>query len=190
MHTLYAFSKDFAGSGLRMGCLITKSRPLLDAMMAIGTFNWVSSLADAAVANIFEDKAWVRGFIERSRKALAENYAYCTKRLDDGGIAYHRGGNAGFFLWIDFRPFMPKGAAEKREFGDGMEEGWEGERSLMNQFYEKRVWLNAGMTFQSERPGWFRIIFSQKKDLLEKGMDRILEVCSEAKAGQKELAHR
>jgi aspartate/methionine/tyrosine aminotransferase len=38
---------------------------------------------------------------------------------------------------------------------------------------EKKVFLATGTSFGSEQPGWFRIVFSQKRDILEEGLRRI-----------------
>ena len=42
LHVLYGMSKDFGASGLRLGCIHTKSRDVMNAMNALAWFGWTA----------------------------------------------------------------------------------------------------------------------------------------------------
>ena len=114
---------------------------------------------------MLDDTKWVASFIQRSRSLLAESYCHATALLRAASIPYYQGGNAGFFLWCDFRAYLSA-------YGDG----FEGEKALSQRFMEAKVFLATGESFHSEVPGWFRVIFTLPKDQLEEGMRRIVSV--------------
>ncbi len=81
---------------------------------------------------------------------------------------YHRGSNAGFFLWIDLSPYLTQ--------AEGFTDQWQREAHLVQQLSEKKVHLTDGKSMSAEKPGWFRIIFSQDERVIKEGMKRVFEV--------------
>ncbi|KAF4635925.1 hypothetical protein G7Y89_g2172 [Cudoniella acicularis] len=108
LHILYGMSKDFAAAGLRLGCLITKYAPLRKAIAANIRFHNPSGMSIAIGTKILENKEFVRDFIALSRKRLSEAYGYTTGVLEKARVKFSKGGNAGFFLYIDLRPWLFK----------------------------------------------------------------------------------
>lgn len=100
LHVLYGFSKDFASGGLRIGCIQTKNKELVDAVSSITQFHWVGSLEQMLAVSMLEDEAWSEQFFAKSQKSLAEKNVLCRKILDEHDIEYAKGANAGFFLWV------------------------------------------------------------------------------------------
>lgn len=123
------------------------------------------------------DTEWVTSFIKHSRSRIAENYRHATALLRAADIPYYQGGNAGFFLWCDFRAYLP-----------GHEDGFEAEQALFQKFIEAKVLLATGESFHSEVPGWFRIIFTLPKDQLEEGIRRIVSVLHAEVGGSRNQA--
>jgi 1-aminocyclopropane-1-carboxylate synthase len=72
--------------------------------------------------------------------------------------------NAGFFLWADFSPFLASPPDSK--------DPYQSERQLSKKFLDARVYLASGEDFQSDEPGWFRIIFAQEQKKLVEGLER------------------
>ena len=69
--------------------------------------------------------------------------------MDKYGIKYVKGGNAGFFLWVDL-----SFALEKHE--DGREPGVVEENKLNKMILDGKVYLATAVGFQGEKTGWFR----------------------------------
>ncbi|KAK2015642.1 PLP-dependent transferase [Colletotrichum eremochloae] len=84
------------------------------------------------------------------------------------GIDYAQGANAAFFLWVNlgkaYRERHPQ-----REIQDLSAE-------VMHALLARKVFLASGNQFGSEQPGWFRIVFSNKTELLLEGLERITAV--------------
>ncbi|KAL5355193.1 1-aminocyclopropane-1-carboxylate synthase [Aspergillus floccosus] len=165
VHVLYGLSKDFASGGLRLGFLITKNENLRQSCKAILRLHNVSELAVTAAATMFEDTEFISQFTAKSQRLLAKAYRIITSTLDQEGINYARGGNAGFFLYVDLSPYLPKGAqtAQEKEF------------TLAQRFLDAGVFLHPGEE-HSKTPGWFRMVFSQDEEVLEEGLRRIISV--------------
>ena len=166
LHMLYAMSKDLGAGGLRVGCLVSGNKELRKAMDQLVFFHW-TGIADQRVAiEILEDKEWVESFFFASREKLRDHSALTKSMLDEKGIKYAPGSNAGFFLVIDLRPFLKYTGKE----------GWEAEAALVEKMMGARLFLTSGEMMKSEEPGWFRLIFSQDQQTLKEGLRRLFEV--------------
>ena len=166
LHVLYGFSKDYAASGIRMGCIYTRNTEIMDAMGAITQFHWSGGANERVATLMLESEEWMDRFLELSRSRLASRNVLVRKILDDAGIDYHRGNNAGFFFWVDLRPFLP--SIESQE----PEDQWAREEMLMKRFLEQKVFVTNGRALQASEPGWFRIIFSQDERVIREGLKR------------------
>jgi DNA-binding transcriptional MocR family regulator len=79
--------------------------------------------------------------------------------------------NAGCFLWLNLSPFV-SAMADKG--------GWSAEEELRGKLLDAGVLISTGSAYKFQRPGWFRVIFTLEKDVLEEGLRRCVE-CWEAK---------
>ncbi|EKG13304.1 1-aminocyclopropane-1-carboxylate synthase [Macrophomina phaseolina MS6] len=171
LHVMYGLSKDFAASGIRIGCLIVRNPALMDALMAVSQSHW-PGIADQMVGvKILENVEWVEHFRLLNSERLAERSAYARKAFEGKGIPYDGRANAGFFLWVDLRKWLPK----VDESGEKVE-GWESERVLVRRWKAKKVILTAGEDQSAEEPGFFRVVFSQQEKVLQEGLRRVFEV--------------
>lgn len=163
LHLLYGMSKDIAAGGIRLGCFYTKNADLMRAMKNMTQFHW-SGVADEKVAiAMLEDEEWMDGFLRSSRARLEHNNVKVRKMLDDLGIKYYLGSNAGFFIWVDLRDFLKEG-------GDK----WDAEAELLERIKENRAYMTAGGAMAAEEPGWFRLIFSLDERVIEEGLRRLI----------------
>ena len=162
---IYGLSKDTAASGLRLGVLYTQNAELLQAVAALSSFQWSGSPSERAGIRILEDEKWLDGFFRRSRARLTSSYQLATKILESEGIKYRKGSNAGFFLWVDLRPYL-------NATNTTIEAGWKAEADLAGKFSANNVSINAGRDYASPEPGWFRVIFSQEEKTLREGLRR------------------
>jgi 1-aminocyclopropane-1-carboxylate synthase len=167
-HIEYGLAKDFGAAGLHLGALVTSNRAVATAFEAISLLHAPSGASCAIATQLLSDTAFVDSLLGQSRARLAENYAAVTRLLDEAGIGYWTGGDAGYFLWVDLSAYLaPAVKGEGRE-----EEGdAERERELAGRMLRGGVWLNAGQE-RGEKPGWFRLIFSHDKEKVLEGVRR------------------
>jgi aspartate/methionine/tyrosine aminotransferase len=184
VHVLWGLSKDFGANGLRIGCLISQHNPpIISALKAHALYTFPSSPSDHIACKILENDEWTAWYIKENQKRLSENYALTIKSLNEYDIPYYQRSNAAFFVWVDL------GEATRRRRrsgtvttiadlsigdGDGKESN-DTTTDIMAKLLEQRVFLASGKAFGSERPGWFRIVFSQPREYLENGLGRMLK---------------
>ena len=82
--------------------------------------------------------------------------------LDDEGIRYYIGANAGFFLWLDFREFVPPASSADKD-------PWVRETALL---VENRVFITDGQNTFAEEPGFYQFIFSLEERVVKEGLWR------------------
>lgn len=58
LHVVWGFSKSFAMSGFRIGCVITKSRALKDSFMSINYFTGVGGLTQHQIGSVICCAYW------------------------------------------------------------------------------------------------------------------------------------
>ncbi|KAF9877983.1 hypothetical protein CkaCkLH20_04559 [Colletotrichum karsti] len=171
LHILWGMSKDFGANGIRLGAIISQNNPSFhNSLTPVGIYSSPSSISDHATANILDDKEWVDGYIAENQRKLQEHYELVATWAKDNGITYAQGANAAFFLWVDL------GKAYLERHQDRRVEDLTGE--VMRALLDNKVFIASGNQFGSEQPGWFRIVFSNNKDLLVEGLKRIVEAIS------------
>ncbi|KAJ5168002.1 uncharacterized protein N7482_003596 [Penicillium canariense] len=165
VHVLYGFSKDFASGGLHLGFLISQNEHLRQACKMVMRLHSPSQVAVTIGTAILEDQVFVSSFIKKTRERLAAGYRLVTSKLDQEGITYIKGGNAGFFVYIDLSPFLPDDGVSVRER----------EFALAQKLVDAGVFLHPGEE-HSKDAGWFRLVFSHDENTLEEGLRRLLSV--------------
>jgi aspartate/methionine/tyrosine aminotransferase len=173
VHVLWGMSKDFGANGIRLGVIISQfSAEFHGALRAISLYSYSSGIADHMVAGLLEDDAFTESYIKENQKRLSESYAFAVEFLKKNGIDHATGCNAAFFLWVDlgkrYRELHPEIPAEE-EVGE----------KVMQQLLQEKVFLASGALFGSEKDGWFRIVFTQPRDYLERALKRIVKAVEE-----------
>lgn len=168
LHMMYGMSKDLGGGGLRMGVAYIRSKELMRAMSAFAQFHWSGAPSEVVGTMMLEDEKWLEEYFNLNRQRLADGNKLCRKLLDDAGINYSHGSNAGFFMWMDLRPFLPKKEANESEWGP--------EQRLSKSMMDNKVFVTPGEGQHADEPGFFRIIFSQDERVLKTGIKRMVEV--------------
>lgn len=118
---------------------------------------------------MLNDDEWVDKYIEENRSALQSNFEHVAKWAKGHGFEYAPGVNAAFFLWLNLGAAYRESHPELEENG-----GVDIDQLVMDALLGERVFLASGAQFGSESPGWFRIVFSQKRDYLDEGLQRIV----------------
>ncbi|MCJ1466365.1 hypothetical protein MMC07_004984 [Pseudocyphellaria aurata] len=170
LHVLYGMSKDYAASGTRLGCVYTRNSTLLRALSAMGVFQWSGGISETAAILMLENEQWLGKFLQLSRERLAAGNKLVRKVLDDEGVAYYKGANAGFFMWIDLRSYLSSSS------NSSLKARWAAEEDLLKRLIENKVYITSGQDMSAEEPGWFRVIFAQDERVIKEGLRRIMEV--------------
>lgn len=166
IHVLWGMSKDFGANGLRFGAIISQHNPQFHLATFPGSmFSSISSLSEHITANILEDDVWVEKYIKDNQEKLAQHYERIATWAKQNDIDYASGANAGFFLWADLGTAYLRNHTVKAEDLD---------RVVMDALLQHKIFLASGARFGSEKPGWFRIIFSHQVDYLDEGLKRIV----------------
>ena len=165
LHLLYGMSKDNAAGGMRLGCLYTRNADLRKALGTISMFHWSGNITERLAIAMLEDEKWMDDFLMLSCAKLAKRNSMVKEMLDDEGIEYYPGANAGFFLWLDLRSFL----LEPRYAED---DHWDSEAALTKRLFEHKVYITNGKALNAEEPGWYRLIFSQDEKVLQEGFRR------------------
>jgi len=147
VHVVWAFSKDFAASGLRCGVLLSENQAVMRAVEALAYWACCSGDTQHVLGALVADDAWVDGYVSAMRSRLGAAYRRVAAALDAQGIAYLPS-EAGFFLLCDLRPFLPAPT-------------WDGERALWRRLLdEANVNLTPGEACRAAEPGFMRLCFA------------------------------
>lgn len=161
IHLVWAFSKDFAASGLRCGVLVSENEQVLAAIDGLAYWAAVSGDTQYLLEQFVRDDAWLDGFIEENQRRLGAAYEATTGALERAGIPYLPG-EAGFFFLCDMRPFMP-------------EVTWEAEADLWRWLLDDvNVNLTPGADCRIGEPGFMRLVFAaEETDVIVAGVERM-----------------
>lgn len=163
VHVTYAMSKDFGSAGLRLGALITKNEQLKKALIAVVRFHSSAGPSIAIGTAMLEDHKWRDSFISTARQRISIAYNFVTSRLQELGVYYLPGSNAGFFIWIDLSPYLsPRTEGKSKK---------ERECELAQRFIDAKVFLHPDEE-RSPLVGWFRMVYTFDRDIVEEGLKR------------------
>ncbi|KAL7931350.1 PLP-dependent transferase [Trichoderma chlorosporum] len=172
VHVVWGMSKDFGANGIRVGALISQANPSLhSALIPVNLYSSASSISDHVTANILEDDAWVEEYIAENQRRLAKHYRIVTSWAKESNITYRPGVNAAFFLWVDL------GSVYQSLHPDA--EAGDLNKTIATALLKHKIFLASGTAFGSEKPGWFRIVFSHPEDYLREGLKRVLKALAE-----------
>lgn len=177
VHVLWGFSKDFGANGIRLGVIVSQfNAPFMTAVRTCSLYSSPSSLTENAAVAILSDSEFLSNYIKTNQDRLSAAYTHAVRTLQKYGIEHMPGANAAFFLWINLgKKFLENGAA--KESMDGITQ------AIFNKLIAKKVFLVLGDATGAEEPGWFRVVFSQRPDLVEEGIKRTAEALGIIKAG-------
>ena len=170
LHVLWGLSKDFGANGLRVGCIISlHNQALMSAILSVSGFSYASSVSEHIAANILEDDSFTEYYIKTNRARLAEAHTYCVNILRRYKIEYMPGANAGFFLWVNLgQAYFDRHPEIK--LGEDIDI-----TEVVNALLLKhKIYLADGGSLGSEKPGYFRIVFTHSRDIVEAGIQRVL----------------
>lgn len=158
---IWAVSKDFGGSGLRVGVVYSQNERLMDGLAQLGNFTCCSGPIQYLVSELLTDDQFVDSFLDESRNRLLYSYHVCIAKLEEMVVPYVPAA-AGMFVYVDFSSLLPERTFE-----------WE-EKLGKLMFDYARVVLTPGESQRDARPGWFRICYAWVSvDVLKIAMERL-----------------
>jgi aspartate/methionine/tyrosine aminotransferase len=147
IHWVWAFSKDFAISGLRCGVLISENAEVISAVRAQAPWGSVSTHTQALLGGMITDDAWVDHYVHEMRSRLGSIDRRVERALGVAGIPFFSS-DAGFFVLVDLRRFLDAPT-------------WEAEQRLWRRMLdEANVNLTPGSACRVAEPGFFRLCFA------------------------------
>ena len=163
VHIVWAFSKDFAASGLRVGVLVSENPGVLGVMNALSYWSACSGDTLHLLESWITDEPWLEAYVPEMRRRLGASAAMVVDRLREAGIPT-AGGEAGFFVLVDLSKHL-----ETPTF--------EAEEQLWWRLLEAGINLTPGHAIRSPRPGLFRLCFaSVAPSILSVALDRLVAV--------------
>jgi len=165
VHVLWGLSKDFCMNGFRIGVIMSRSLPIIAALKSYSMFCCIPGSYDTMIENLLESDEWVDHYVSLNRKRLAENYAKITASLKKHHIKYVDA-NSAFFMWIDLREQVKKVIQNCESPADAEIKFW-------NRLLSNGVYIAPSAAFYASEPGFFRICFATKWEILSEALDRL-----------------
>ncbi|EEC51274.1 1-aminocyclopropane-1-carboxylate synthase, partial [Phaeodactylum tricornutum CCAP 1055/1] len=161
VHMVWAVSKDFGGSGLRVGVVYSQNEIFMEGLATSNIFSGVSGPMQYLMCEILTDDAFVDRFLEESRTRVIQSYRICTAKLEEMVLPFVPA-EAGLFVYVDFSSLLP-------------EKTFEWERKLGELMFEyAHLVLTPGASQRETRPGMFRICYAWvHPSILEVAMERL-----------------
>eukprot|EP00577_Skeletonema_sp_RCC1716_P008692 CAMPEP_0113388966 /NCGR_PEP_ID=MMETSP0013_2-20120614/9369_1 /TAXON_ID=2843 ORGANISM="Skeletonema costatum, Strain 1716" /NCGR_SAMPLE_ID=MMETSP0013_2 /ASSEMBLY_ACC=CAM_ASM_000158 /LENGTH=691 /DNA_ID=CAMNT_0000271999 /DNA_START=158 /DNA_END=2233 /DNA_ORIENTATION=- /assembly_acc=CAM_ASM_000158 len=193
IHLVYALSKDFALSGLRVGVAYTENEEILMPMQKLNDLCQISSqtqllvermlsanVATAGAAGGNDDTKFVDAYLTSNRHNIQTRCDKLQSCLSDVDIPYLPA-DSGLFVWMDFREFLPSLPDSITEEMESLSSKEQRERGLyLKLMKEYGLLFTPGMSMRNERPGFFRCVFTAASDEeFELGLERICKFVNE-----------
>ena len=171
IHFVYALSKDFALSGLRVGVAYSENEEIRLPLQKLNDLCQISSQTQLTVEEMLsstsdDGQLWSTDtFLPENNRRISSRSTQLQAVLDECGIPFLRG-DSGLFLWMDFSEFLPaladgesKGLAESQESMDSRER-----RLYLELMKEFGLLFTPGRSMRNELPGFFRCVFTAASD--------------------------
>jgi 1-aminocyclopropane-1-carboxylate synthase len=147
VHFLWAVSKDFGASGLRVGIVYSQNEIFMQGLATANIFTCVSQPIQYLVSELWTDDQFLDHFLDESRHRILISYHICIAKLQEMVVPFVPA-SAGIFVYVDFSSLLP-------------EKTYEGEQKLCKLMFEyARIVLTPGESQRDPRPGMFRICYA------------------------------
>lgn len=177
IHFVYALSKDFASSGLRVGVAYTENEEILLPMQKLNDLCQISSqtqlLVERMLSNDDDDESksnscWSFDFLKENNIRIHKRVSQLMKLLDQYQITYLEP-DSGLFLWMDLREFLlspsndDDGKEQKEE--KSVQDHEDLERELyLDLMHNHGLLFTPGMSMRNAEAGFFRLVFTAATD--------------------------
>ena len=164
IHFVWAFSKDFGMSGLRVGILQSDNESVIAAVREIAYWGSVSGDTQHFLSDLIGDDAFVTHYLAEMRGRLSESRRGTVSAMERANIPVVDSG-AGLFILGDFRAFLA-------------EQTWQAEHDLWRSILdEANVNLTPGASCHVGVPGFMRVCFAREPiEIVETAIERTAAV--------------
>lgn len=164
IHLVWAFSKDFAASGLRCGVLVTENDEVMAAVESLAYWGAVSGDTQHVLGEMVADAEWAQEYVTTMQAGLRDSYTEVTAALDAAGIRYVPA-SGGFFFLLDLREHLDAPT-------------WEAEHALwLRLLDDANVNLTPGSACHIGEPGFMRLCFAtDTRQAVMTGVERLIRV--------------
>ncbi len=188
IHFVYALSKDFALSGLRVGVAYSENKAIRTPMQKLNDLCQISSQTQQTVEKMLSSECennclWAtHEFLPLNNERIRQRSDRVLLCLDECGIPCLFG-DSGLFLWMDFTEFLPDGADDP--FDESDESKDTRERVLYLELLQKfGLLFTPGRSMRNELPGYFRFVFTAASDEeFNLGLERIKQFLKDKRSG-------
>mmetsp|Transcript_27759 Transcript_27759/g.39023 ORF Transcript_27759/g.39023 Transcript_27759/m.39023 type:complete len:531 (+) Transcript_27759:153-1745(+) len=173
IHFVYALSKDFALSGLRVGACYSENEKIRLPMQKLNDLCQISSQTQSLVETMLNAESssssfsyWTDEFLQESHLRLRQRSDAIMSVLDECNIPYLPA-DSGLFVWMDMTKFLPPldPAMISSDGKENLESQKSRERELYMELMHKGGCLfTPGLSMRNERPGFFRCVFTAASD--------------------------
>jgi len=147
VHMIWALSKDFGASGLRVGVVVSHNLQFMEALATLNIFSCVSGPIQYLMAELLTDSMFCDTLLQTSRQRLWASYQICEQKLQEMVLPYVPA-VAGMFVYVDFSSLLPEATPV-----------WEETFSNL-VFVHARIVMTPGNSQKDSRPGFFRICYA------------------------------
>ena len=191
IHLVYALSKDFALSGLRVGVAYTENEEILLPMQKLNDLCQISSQTQLLVERMLSahvagsgNEKFVDVYLKSNRNNIRTRCDKLQQCLTDMDIPYLPA-DSGLFVWMDFREFLPELEESITEETESLSSKEHRERQLyLKLMKDYGLLFTPGMSMRNERAGFFRCVFTAaSEEEFELGLERIRTFVKEQREG-------
>eukprot|EP01041_Mallomonas_annulata_P001430 gene1430-2748_t len=169
VHLIWALSKDFGASGLRMGALYTQNTALLSAYSLCNISFQVSNYIQIAMSEILADEDFITDFFKENATRLENSYAILNNALISMNISFIHN-SAAIFVFADFRSILRS-------------QSWESEREMIANLAARGLSVTPGEACHAQEPGFVRICYAFiTVEALEEALKRIHSYVTDVRA--------
>jgi aspartate/methionine/tyrosine aminotransferase len=173
IHWVYALSKDFCLSGLRVGVAYSENEAVRLPLQKLNDLCQVSSHTQMIVQQMMtanddtvsptKNQKWTTVFQQEHQKRLRTRGDSLQAMLEELEIPFLPA-VSGLFCWLDLSEFLPPKAGYNPDDDDD-DANKKRERTLyLTMVQEYGLLLTPGLSMRHERPGFFRCVFSAATD--------------------------
>lgn len=168
VHLVYALSKDFGLSGLRVGTAYSENRFIRTPLQKLNDLCQISSQTQATVETMLtakeNDEYWTDVFLRENRARIRLRCHRLQTCLEQCGIPFLEA-ESGLFVWMDFTQFLPPLDPVQVDGEETVESMHKRERTLyLELMTEFGLLFTPGLSMRNERPGFFRCVFTAASD--------------------------
>jgi 1-aminocyclopropane-1-carboxylate synthase len=163
LHLWYAFSKDFAMSGLRFGVVHSLNKAFMTGFENANIPHLVSNITQWMVGEMLKDSAFLDTYIEKNELLINNSYKLVVEALRKINAPYIPA-RGSLFVWADLSAYLSEDSDK------GQEQLW------VDLYRNTGLLLTPGEGFQHQKKGLFRIVFSAVPfSHLAVAMDRLVK---------------